>query len=219
MLNITSFIVVFKFINFIKINFYKIFFIKFLLYKKHKMGGIFSSQPGSTGQTGPIGSTGSTGPTGSTGSIGPTGSTGPIGPTGTKGEKGEKGDTILNLSQALADTRITKQLIDALANDTQNRFVGPTGPRGPMGDIIASDDELNKILKRNFDIYNNMYKGTGEIKSSAYVWNNFYTKEELDKNISSLTNDIGKNLNPYMPYIQELPLLSLTVKNLQEKLK
>ena len=89
----------------------------------------FKGPAGSIGPTGVAGIAGPAGPTGP--SAGPPGPTGPFGPTGASG--------ILTLD-SLTSTQMT-QLLQSLASDS--RFKGPTGPsvvgptglRGPQGDV------------------------------------------------------------------------------------
>ena len=207
-----------------------------------KLLDVFVTDVRFKGVTGPAGTQGSQGSQGERGPVGIQGSQGERGPTGLQGSQGSQGPTgprgefTQILGSNIDDTALAI-FKNALVNDTQKRFIGPTGATGAQGpsgtitnmnDLVAqlktnSSDGTNWVstltngafaskddvvdlgtrfnnlntnvetnyvqkstansdwwLKQLSGTYVNYINENDPIKTSAYVWNNFYKKNESD---------------------------------------
>lgn len=124
--------------------------------------------------------------TGSKGDTGERGPTGPVGPTGPEGKAGKDGrEGVLSLSSITEEQKIL--LMNALANDSQKRFVGPTGPKGdtglkgeqgPTGPAVSVD--LSKYTQLNHDAtFNNLYY-KGDLSISTTKSTQLFNKQDAD---------------------------------------
>lgn len=238
-----------------------------------KLLDVFVTDARFKGVTGPAGIQGERGPTGAQGLQGLQGLQGPTGAQGLQGAQGAqgaegptgpRGEFSQIIGSNIDDTALDI-FKNALVNDTQKRFIGPTGAtgaQGPTGTITNMNDLIDKLktntdgtnwittlsngafasttalnnlegkfnnlntnietnyiqkatansdwwLKQLSGTYVNYVNETDPVKMSAYVWNNFYkkndvyTKAESDGRYakpSDLTPFIKKDINDLTNY-------------------
>ena len=147
------------------------------------------------GVTGPAGIQGERGPTGLQGSQGPTGLQGSQGPTGLQGSQGSQGPTGPRgeFSQILGsniDDTALAIFKNALVNDTQKRFIGPTGAtglQGPSGTITNMTTLIEELKKPNPDgtnwvstLTNGAFASTNALNNLEGKFNNLNTNVETN---------------------------------------